>query len=126
MPPDTVKYRIKNLVENRIIESFFVNLNLFILNYNTYLFSFQIFNRKKINEITKYLSNHLRCTGVLTTKSNWNLFGAILIKDVQKLKEFEEQFFSKFEDYIQDYEFIQILEQPYYRLFMKEIITSNK
>ena len=122
--PDTIKYRIKNLVKNGVIENFFANLNPFMLGFNAYLFSFQIFNREKINEIIKCLASHPRCTGVLITKSNWNLLGVILIKDTKELKEFEEQFFAKFENYVHDYEFIQILEQPHYKLFMKEIITQ--
>ncbi|MBU2104503.1 MAG: hypothetical protein KKF67_01870, partial [Nanoarchaeota archaeon] len=97
-----------------------------LLGFNAYLFSFQIFNREKINEIIKYLAYHPSCTGVLTAKSNWNIFGGILIKDTKELKEFEEQFFAKFENYVHNYEFIQILEQPYYKLFMKEVLTTFK
>ena len=71
-----------------------------------------------------YLASHPRCTGVIKTKANWNLIGGILFKDIHELKEFEEQFFTKFENYVHNYEFIQILEQPYYKLFMKELVHN--
>ncbi|MGD9276468.1 MAG: winged helix-turn-helix transcriptional regulator [Candidatus Pacearchaeota archaeon] len=122
--PDAVKYRINNLIKNKIIENFFININPFLLGYNAYLFAFQIFNREKINEIVKHLATHPKCTGVIKTNSNWNLLGAVLIKDTKELKEFEEKFFSKFENYIHNYEFIQILEQPHYKLFIKDLITK--
>ncbi len=124
LSPDTIKYRIKNLIEKGLIENFFVNLNPFLFGYSAYFFFFQIFNREKIKEIIDYLANHPRCTGVMKTKTNWNLFGAILFKDTKELKDFEEQFFIKFEKYVHDYEFIQILEQPYYKLFMKELVHN--
>ncbi len=125
LSPDTVKYRIKNLIEKGIIECFFANLNPYLFGYSTYFFTFQIFNREKIKDIINHLANHPKCTGVMKTKSNWNLCGAILIKDTKELKEFEEEFFAKFENYVHNYEFTQILEQPYYRLFMKEILTTK-
>ncbi len=125
LSPDAVKYRIKNLIYRGVIENFFVNLNPFMLGFNAYFFTFEIFNREEIDNIIRYLTNHPRCTGVLITKSNWNIIGAILIKNTKELKEFEEQFFAKFEKYVHNYEFIQILEQPYYRLFMKEVINLN-
>jgi len=125
LSPDTIKYRMKNLIKKGIIGNFFINLNPYLLGFSAYFFFFQIFNREKIDEIIKHFANHPRCTGVLIAKSNWNLFGAILIKDTKELREFEEEFFNKFERYVHNYEFIQILEQPHYKMFIKEI-SSNK
>ncbi len=123
LSPDTIKYRMKNLIEQGIIESFFINLNPYLFGYSAYFFFFQIFNREKIKEIMNYLASHSKCTGVIKTKSTWNLLGTILLKDVHELKNFEEEFFAKFENYIHNYEFIQILEQPHYKMFMREIIN---
>ncbi|MFH1585459.1 MAG: winged helix-turn-helix transcriptional regulator [archaeon] len=124
--PDAVKYRIKQLIKKDLIQIFFVNINPFMLGFNAYLFTFQIFNRTKLDEITKYLGHHPRSTGVITTKTKWNLFGALLFKDTKELKDFEEEFFEKYGEYVHDYAFTHILEQPYYRMFMKEILTSFK
>ena len=121
---DIVKYRIKNLIRNNTLRHFFTNTNLFLLGFNAYLFSLQIFNREKINDIIEHLSSHPNCTGLMTTKGSWNILGGIILKDAYEIKKFEEEFFTKFEKYVHDYTLIQILEQPHYNLFIKEIIES--
>lgn len=122
---DTIKYRIKNMIKKGIIECFFANINSFLLGYSFYIINLQIFNRNNIKKIINYLASHPKCAGVIKTKISWNLIGVILFKDTRELKLFEEDFFAKYGEQIHNYEFMQILEQPYYRLFLEEIIPKK-
>ncbi|MBU4242264.1 MAG: AsnC family transcriptional regulator [Nanoarchaeota archaeon] len=121
---DTMGYRIKNLIKRGLIESFFANINPFLLGYSAYLINFQIFNRKNIKSIITSLANHPKCTGVLRTKTSWNIITGILFRNIRELKSFEEAFFTKFGEQIHSYEFIQILEQPHYKLFLEELLQK--
>lgn len=123
---DAIKYRIKNLINAGIIECFFANINPFLLGYTSYVINLQIFDRTKIYEIINYLKKHTKCSGVAKFLESWNVFAAILFKESREIKIFEEEFLKRFRKAVNNYEIVQISEQPYYKLFLKEFKTIIK
>lgn len=121
MSKDSVKYRLKKLIENGIINCFFANINPYLLGLSAYLIILQVFDRSKLKLIMAYLASHPRCTGVLKYLESWNVSAVLLLKDITELKKFEEDFMAGFGEQIHDYEIIQVRAQPYFDPFPDEI-----
>ncbi|NQU79758.1 Lrp/AsnC family transcriptional regulator [Candidatus Woesearchaeota archaeon] len=122
---DTVKYRMTNLIKNRIITCFFANINPYLLGFTGYLIILQVFDRSKLNAIINNLMSHPRCTGVLKYLESWNVGAVLIMKDITELKRFEEEFMEGLGEHIHDYEIIQVSGQPYFELFPDEM-TERK
>lgn len=118
---DAISYRIKSLIKQKIIIGFFSNYNLYLLGFNAYVLKLKIFNRDKEKTIIKFLARYGRCTGIMRHLEDWNLIAVFLFKDTLELRKFENELLKNFEKDINEYEILQLQEQPYYNLFPKEI-----
>lgn len=121
MSKDSVKYRMRSLINNGIILYFFANINPYIIGFSGYLVILQIFDRSKVKNVISYFTAHPKCTGVLKYVESWNIGAVLIMKDIIELKKFEEEFIERFGEHIHNYEIIQISGQPYFEMFPGEL-----
>ena len=124
LSPDTISYRLKKLIQGNIIGGFSIMIDTYMLGFTPYLLNLQIYNRNHNKKIINFLLNSTKTTGVLHFKSSWNIQAYILIKKPSELKVIEEALLKEFGEDINDYNFIQLKEQPYFEYFPQEFTKT--
>lgn len=96
-----------------------------MLGFSPYMFAFRISDRTKLPSKISYSTMHPRCTGVIRTRSSWNIIGVFLFRSTVEIKEFEKEFFGTYHSYVHDHEMLQIIEQPHYKQFIEELLSRS-
>jgi DNA-binding Lrp family transcriptional regulator len=108
---DTVKYRIKGLIDKNIILGFMPIINLSMLGYHTYLVLLELnnvsFNAK--NKILSYLSSHEDVIFCLRTSGQYEITLNATVKNNLHLNEFISALKRKYPEQIKTLEMFLIL-----------------
>ena len=118
---DTVKSKIKKLIEAKVIRMFFQGYNPYKLGFTTYLLKLKIFERTRDKEVIEFLNSLQIGTGVMKQVEEWNIIAVLFFNNRTQLANFEKDLMHRFEDIIIDYEIHIYDEQPHYDLFPQEV-----
>jgi Lrp/AsnC family transcriptional regulator, regulator for asnA, asnC and gidA len=98
---NSVQYRIKRLIKNKIITKFacVLNLNALKLNTITLFLRFNIdINENK--EIMEYLANHPYINWAVVLSGQWDVFVEVISKDLYHMEELINEIKNKFNNYL--------------------------
>ena len=121
---DSIKNRIDKLIEKGIIKSYRMNINysyLGLLEYDIY-FKLKNYNEVELNIILKYLNENKYVTWIGTCFGNYDLRVSIIVKENKQVKEFINEFESKFSKYYQDSKIVFLIEK--YKINQNKIISN--
>ena len=106
LTPEAVSYRIKKLTENKIITNFFPLINISKLGYHWHTVSLYLhnLNKKRENQLIKYLKDHPNIVVVIKTVGEWNLEFDVHVKTSQEFREILMSIREEFSDIINDFE----------------------
>jgi len=109
-----ISYRTKKLVDSGVITSFVTTFSSISLGLNIIKIYIQYsgMTKKKEEEIYEFLSNHKSVNWISKVLGNYDLFVAIMVKDISLLGEFKAEFFQKFGKYI-GYYTTSIIQRAY-------------
>ncbi|MFC1647822.1 Lrp/AsnC family transcriptional regulator [Nanoarchaeota archaeon] len=121
-----VNYRIKNLVNNKIITRFFIDIDVakLGLTLNKVAFQFQNTTKEKEAEIFRFLKGHPKIGWVVFCSGRWD---AIIVAYVRSIHEYEnlvKEINEKFGAYIHSKEFIA--HPKYYVCSRKWLIPGSQ
>lgn len=117
---ETVKYRVKKLLSNKIIAKFQPTINLFSLGFESYFLTLKLSKPTQKDKIINYLKSTYRCNTIL--KTNWDLIALIHFKSHKEFRIFENDMTSKFKDAIYEYSFELAKQQHKLDWFPEEIV----
>jgi len=101
----TVDYRIKRLLKQKIIKSFITEIDIQKLAYERHIMYIQLkrIDEKKEEEILEYLVNHQFLTWVVTSTGKWSIILDIIAKDIQHVNSIVEGIKEKYGKYLGEY-----------------------
>lgn len=123
-----VDYRIKKLIEEKIISSFSTIINLSKLGYEQYKLLFTLAN---VDEQTKqkiigYLKSHKQVYWSAIIGGKWDLFVAVFVKNYEELERFLDDLFNKFPKALKDYEALYSIEREFHKhKFLHKSVYEN-
>lgn len=126
IPAHVVKYHIKNLVKNKIIEGFKPKINVSILGYQWHLLliQFQKTTEERKKQFTNFCKQNQRIYYVTNTIGSYNLMLDIHVKTTEEFKEVLLDLKEKFSDIIKLYESIIIFNEYKISYFPKELLKK--
>ncbi|MCK5026210.1 MAG: Lrp/AsnC family transcriptional regulator [Nanoarchaeota archaeon] len=103
--PNTIKYRLKKLVDEKIILGFRLNINIKKLGYQHFkiFLYFHNFEEEKCNSLIEYLKQHQNIIYITESISEADLEFEIILKQYNELYDFMKQLRMKFKDLIKNY-----------------------
>ncbi|MBT5023359.1 Lrp/AsnC family transcriptional regulator [Candidatus Woesearchaeota archaeon] len=124
IPVHTVRYNLKKLIKEQIIEGFKPKINVSKLGFQWHLLliQFQLTNKKRKNEFINFCKEQDNIYYVTNTIGNYNLMLDIHVKDTKEFKEVLLELKEKFSDVIKTYESIIIFDEYKIDYFPKELI----
>jgi Lrp/AsnC family leucine-responsive transcriptional regulator len=122
---ENVYYRIKNLVQKKIIRDFITSIDYKQLGFeqNTIFLEFEKINARKEKEIIEYLHKKDNISWIGILAGNWSLTFDIYTKNNEELNKILEEFLVKFKDNVGEYSVLDVLDAKYY--FNKMINESE-
>jgi Lrp/AsnC family transcriptional regulator, leucine-responsive regulatory protein len=114
-----VHYRIKRLVKNKVITSFFMMLDTKKIGYSFYDLFLQLQNmtKEKEKELIDFLKGMDTVGWIASTTGKWNLVIAIFTRDIMQFNESLNEIYNKFGNNIREKKFI---------IDMSAILCKNK
>lgn len=97
-----VNYRIKKLIDEKIITSFVPHVNTAKLGYFVYkvYIRFKSVSRQKEEEMWNYLVKQKNIVWVISCSGKWDLIFAIISKDIEEFDKTLAEFMNKYSPYI--------------------------
>jgi Lrp/AsnC family transcriptional regulator, leucine-responsive regulatory protein len=120
-----ISYRIKKLVDSGIITSFITTFSSIPLGLTIIKIYIQYtgMTKETENEIYDFLSNHKSVNWIAKTLGKYDLFTAVMIKDISDLGKFKMELFQKFGKYINSYN-TSMIQKAY--TFPRSFFSSKK
>lgn len=109
---NNVQYRVKRLVEDRVIKKFVTQFSLGTLGLFLGKFYLQLsgFEKKKEEEMYNYLLNDKRISWIAKCEGRWDLMIGCYVKSLNQLNSIKQDFFKKYEKYITSYDVVFLVE----------------
>jgi DNA-binding Lrp family transcriptional regulator len=106
MSPDTVTYRMKKLIKERVIRKFTLLINYSLLNYNwyTYTVELKVFSRKNEQRFEEFLRQHPHIVRAAKTIGGWDLLMYIIADHPTRYHQVIKSIKRDFSDVIKNYE----------------------
>lgn len=110
---DAVQYRIKKLIQNKIINFFGIYYNSQIIGYNRYktLLWLQRITKEKEKKLIRYCEQHPNSTYINRNVGDWDLEIDFDAKNPREIHEIIKDLINKFSDIIRDYSTLTILRE---------------
>lgn len=127
---NNVQYRIKRLVEDRVIKKFVTQFSLGKLGLSLGKIYLQLagLTKKTETELYDYLLKDKRIIWVAKTEGRWDLMLGAYVQNIKQLDKIKIDFFKKYEMYVTSYDIVFVVEgytsQRTYLLNKK--VTSKK
>ena len=111
-----VDYRLKKLIEDKVIKNFGTIINLSKLGYKQYRLLLQIgkASEEAKHEIINYLKNHEKVYWAVIVGGKWDLFSVVWVKDYADLETFLDELFKKFTS-LKDFEAMYSLSHEFHK-----------
>lgn len=121
---DSVKTRTLKLIEKGIIKSYRMNINYSYLGYLEYdvYFKLKNYSETELNNIINYLNENKYVTWIGTCFGNYDLRISIIVRENKQVKEFINEFESKFNKYYSDSNIVFLIEK--YKINQNKIISN--
>lgn len=119
MPPETIRYRIKQLEKNRAIlgYSISVNPNLYAAHHYRMYVKLSVPDAKTLEAVLSYVSSIPQVTRVVTMVGEYSFFYDIVVVDGLEMRRIKDLVDHKFFKYLSDQEPIRIYEEYRYSHF---------
>lgn len=113
IPPYTIKYNLKKLEKEKIIEGYKPKIDTNLLGYQWYLLLIQLqsISAERKNQLIEFCKNHKNIYYITNTIGAYNFMIDIHVKDTREFKEVLLDLKEKFSDTIKLYESIVIFEE---------------
>lgn len=114
IPLHVVKYNLKNLIKNKIIEGFKPKINLNLLGYQWYLLLMNFRENtedKSIKEFIDFCKNEKEIYYLTNTIGEYDLMIDVHIEKINQLKDFIFKIKEKFPRLIKNYELLNVFEE---------------
>jgi len=108
---ETVNYKIKKLIQGRVISKFQPTINSFRLGFEGHLLMIKLKKPTQKNILIDYLANTHRCNTILTSNGDYGIITFIHCKTNAEFRKFENDFISKFKEIIYEYTFELVKQQ---------------
>jgi len=97
-----VNYRIKKLIQNNIITSFFPHINISKIGFSAHkvYLQFKSLTKEKENEMWEYLINQKQVTWVVNCSGKWDLIFGVVSKTIQEFNLVLSDFMNKYSTHI--------------------------
>jgi DNA-binding Lrp family transcriptional regulator len=118
-PVNTIKYRIKKLTDNGIIQEYKPIINFHKFHYTWYHVAFRLinFNETEKNKLINYLRRHNEVFYILDLIGAYNVMAEFLVKDTSELKKIIQELKEKFKEIILTYDILTI-EKEYKHTYL--------
>ena len=122
---EVVRYRIENLIKNKVISGFLLivdskRLNLF---YSKAFVTLQDISEKEKVELINYLINNKKVVAVFETEGKYDLFFSIIAKDMEELNKTLLEIENRFGKYFHE-KVVNTILQGYY--FLRNYLIEKK
>jgi Lrp/AsnC family transcriptional regulator, leucine-responsive regulatory protein len=127
LTPEAIAYRIRNLIQEQVIISFFPLINITLLGYHWYtvsLFLHQVSNIRQ-KQLIKYLKQHPNIICVIKTVGDWDIEFDIHVESSYKFRSILMEIRELFSDIINDFESNLIFNDYKYTHLPKGIKISD-
>lgn len=116
---DIVKYRLRKLKENNVINGFTIQLDLAKLGYEYYSIFFYTHNLSEDIEkkILDFAHTHTNILFVVKVIGNYDLQLEIEVKEYAEIEKILKEFRQKFSQYIRDFEILRVIKECKYDFF---------
>jgi len=120
-----IDYRIKNLINKKIITQFYTVINISKLGYTHYklYLKFQNINLEKEKEITNHWVKSKNSVWVASCRGRWDLSISILAKDINELGNIIANFTNKYSNFILEKNILITQTSP---VFTKTYLAEQK
>lgn len=120
-----VDYRLKNLIQNKIINYFYAAINFTKLGYTQYklYLKFQNVNLEKEKEIIYYWSNNPNSVWVGSCRGRYDLAVSILAKEINDFGDILHSFMSKYGLFVLEKDVLVTQKSP---VFTRNYLTESK
>jgi DNA-binding Lrp family transcriptional regulator len=104
MSKQVVNYRIKKLLENKIITDFYPHINISKLGYGAHkiYIEFKSISKQKEEEIWNYLKKQPESIWIISCSGEWDLIFGIASRDIEELNLILERFVNRYSKFISD------------------------
>jgi len=121
---DVVRYRIKNLLKEKVIIKFFPEINLMKLGYTEYLYILQLKNvsSDRFKEIKDYLKNNDNITYAFVDKNAYNIVFNCAFKESGGIDSLSRGLRERFSDILESQDYLIIKEQVLFNLLPRGLI----
>lgn len=121
--PDSVTYRIKNMLSSGVIKKFIPVINYSSLDYSLYavLLDINSFDEEKEERILEFLLNNPNTLWAVKTIGRYNILIYLLVKNTEELQETILKMRGLFPKEIKDYQILIGYEEYKYTYFPKEL-----
>ncbi len=110
---DIVKYRLKKLKENKVINGFTIQIDLEKLGYEYYsvFLNMHNLNESIINKVVSYAENHPNILFVVEVIGNYDLQLELEVKNYLEFETILKDFRKKFSENIQNFEILRVIRE---------------
>lgn len=121
---DVVRYRIRQLLNKRIIIKFSAEISLKKLGYTEYLYRIKLKNvsLEKMNSLKKRIQMHNSVTYAFFDISSFNLFFVCAFKTADEMDHLSRSLRKNYAEIIDDQEYLLIKEQLLFNMFPKGLV----
>ena len=119
---ETVNYKLKRLINNKIITKFQANVNPFILGFEAYFLTIKLSKPTQEEKLISFLNKSLRCNTILCSEGSWDIATFIHFKSHKEFREFENKLLEQFRESILEYSFEYGKKQYKLDWFNKEVM----
>jgi len=120
-----ISYRVKKLVDSKVITSFITTFSSIPLGLTVIKIYIQYtgMTKETENNIYDFLSNNKHVNWIAKTLGKYDLFTAVMVKDISSLGEFKTEFFQRFGKYINSYN-TSIIQKAY--TYPRSYLSNHK
>lgn len=110
---DVVRYRIKKLQKEKIIQSFRIWIDLDLIDYKFYklLVSLQNYSKEDLDNLIDFCKTHKNIVYILKTLGGWDLEIEIEVEDIKDFHNIVVEFRNNFQNIIKDYQPLLIFRE---------------
>ncbi|VVB58775.1 HTH-type transcriptional regulator Ptr2 [Candidatus Anstonella stagnisolia] len=119
MPPETIRYRIKQLEKSRVIQGYSISVdpNLYGAHHYRIYVKLNVPDSKTFDSVLSYVSTMPTVTRVVTMVGEYNFFYDAVVSGGSELRKIKEHIAHKFFKYLVEQEPIRIYEEYRYSHF---------